>query len=287
MRRYNSENDVACLEGSITNDSVIMYGDSLRSLPDVSIHNSSRMIELEMQIEQLKQTLQAANTEVDNLILQNNDLQRELENCQMVIKSLRAIQTLGPEKIRGMSPKPASSLNKTHLFNKIQKNAVTQTDDNPSSQNTKIKRNKRIKLLLKPKIKYATKNLLKKIKIQNKRVRKLQKELKNLKIEKNRIQHKLLELETLTKLKISTKVQKKQEIIHKQENYSSKLQGKGNKIETSERDRAQSGKRKENTKTLTRIEMFSDRIGSGLAIKLMQQLENTKITNYCQTGGKS
>ncbi|CAG5020473.1 unnamed protein product [Parnassius apollo] len=152
------------------------------------------MIELEMQIEQLKQTLQAANTEVDNLILQNNDLQRELENCQM-------------------------------------------------------------------------------------------KELENLKIEKNRIQHKLLELETLTKLKISTKVQKKQEIIHKQENYSSKLQGKGNKIETSERDRAQSGKRKENTKTLTRIEMFSDRIGSGLAIKLMQQLENTKITNYCQTGG--
>ncbi|CAG5038196.1 unnamed protein product [Parnassius apollo] len=59
------------------------------------------MIELEMQIEQLKQTLQAANTEVDNLILQNNDLQRELENCQMVIKSLRAIQTLGPKKIRG------------------------------------------------------------------------------------------------------------------------------------------------------------------------------------------
>ncbi|CAG5016413.1 unnamed protein product [Parnassius apollo] len=58
------------------------------------------MIELEMQIEQLKQTIQAANTEVDNLILQNNDLQRELENCQMVIKSLRAIQTLGPEKIR-------------------------------------------------------------------------------------------------------------------------------------------------------------------------------------------
>ncbi|CAG5050842.1 unnamed protein product [Parnassius apollo] len=71
------------------------------------------MIELEMQIEQLKQTLQAANAEVDNLILQNNDLQRELENCQMVIKLLRAIQTLGPEKIRGMSQ---ASLQSKHNF---------------------------------------------------------------------------------------------------------------------------------------------------------------------------
>lgn len=52
MRRYNSENDVARLESSITNDSVIIIcDDSIRSLPDVCIHNSSRMIELEMQIE--------------------------------------------------------------------------------------------------------------------------------------------------------------------------------------------------------------------------------------------
>lgn len=292
MRRYNSENDVSRLESAISNDSIIMCDESVKSLPDVSIHNSSRMIELEMQIEQLTQTLQVANMEVDNLILRNSDLQRELENCQIVVKSLRAIQTSGPEKPRCMSPKPVSSKKTPQLFLKRhqeQKNASTQTEDNLIVQKCKTKRNRKIKLCAIPKIKHTNKNLLKQIKKLNRGVRKLQKDLVNLEIEKNRIQHKLIELETQEKLKTATMVQKDQKNIQTKDCGPLNLQVKRSKIKTLDENKDYSVQTKENTnkERVRRIEIFSDKMGSGLASKIMQRASNAKLMNYCQPEASS
>lgn len=263
VRRYNSENDLTNLDSMEANNSVFIFDESVRSLPDVSMGNNSRIIDLEMQVEQITQTLSVANQEVDILTQENLCLKKEIEHSTLIIKSLKSMQSPLTERQRCLSPRIIHSPRSSHrekqkrqLFStqKPTCEAAVQTDTWAPKQPVR-KTSKKIKLSIKPKNKYTNKNLFRKLKIQNKKIKKLHRELRQIKIDTNRIQHKIIEC------KVKNEIQRRNDVTSNK------------KLTTNEKKR--------------RVNIFSDSFGSGLAMKLLNQSTSVDIINHCKPGASS
>lgn len=259
MRRHNSENDLTHLNSTIANNSRVIIDESMRSLPDVSICNNSRIIDLEMQVEQIRQTLSTANQEVDILTIENSSLKREIKNCNLIIKSLNSIQSPVPKRLRCQSPtfKNSEKIKRQLFALQIQACDVavqTETHD-PTPRKPVKKLNRKIKLSLKPKNKYLNKRLLKKLRMLKRKVKNLQKELDKVEIDKNRIQHKILECAT-----------------------KNKIQKSGDEIPY---------KRLFRNIEKKRVNIFSDSLGSGMAIRMLEQSGSIEVINHCKPGARS
>lgn len=227
--------------------------------------NDSRVIDLEIQVEHLTQTLSTANQEVDNLTLENCNLKKEIDNCQIIIKSLRSLQSPMSERQRCLSPRPIRNMdcdkNKRQSFTKIPLKEIreieTKSIQTPKKRNT----NRKIKLVTKPKNKYTNKSIFKRMRIQKKKLITIERELKDIVRERNLLQHKILELEAKKKL---IKLNEESRITNE---YKVKI----------------ATEKKKNK------QIFSDSLGSGLAIQLAKQdgVKDVAMMNHCKPGATS
>ncbi|CAG4997092.1 unnamed protein product [Parnassius apollo] len=118
--KCNSENDLTKLEIDMTSSSTMLFENTMDSLPNLSTIENPIVVELKINNNNLALKLQSAHKEIENLITENFKLKRELENCQMVIKTLKQLNSTQNNEARSTNSTPRRKGTKQNKLKPLQ-----------------------------------------------------------------------------------------------------------------------------------------------------------------------
>lgn len=104
--RCTSENDLTRLEIDTTLCSTTLFDHTIDSLPNLSTVEDLKFLELKQKNEELSMKLESAHTEIENLISENFQLKSEIRKCQLLINTLKQLNTTNGTELGSTNSTP-------------------------------------------------------------------------------------------------------------------------------------------------------------------------------------